>query len=111
MTESTSPIISRLTAYGFSTKITDYLFSGIPILAYGPADNVGMSYLRDKNGAVVVNRKNGLKDALSEILTNNNYRKKIVERGLELARENHIASDNSNRFIHILKTVSKVTCQ
>ena len=111
MTEHTDPEFSKSTTYGFSTKITDYLFSGIPILAYGPADNVGMSYLRDNNGAVVVNEKNGLKEALFEILTNKDYRKKIVDRGLELARTNHIASDNSNRFIHILKTISKVPNQ
>ncbi|MGM9794702.1 MAG: glycosyltransferase family 4 protein [Candidatus Aphodosoma sp.] len=111
MAEHTDPEFSKSTAYGFSTKITDYLFSGIPILAYGPADNVGMSYLRDKNGAVVVNGKNGLKDALFEILTDTDYRKKIVERGLELACANHIASDNSNRFINILKTISTVSNQ
>ena len=46
LAESTSPIISRLTAYGFSTKITDYLCSGIPIFGYGPDINVGLSYLK-----------------------------------------------------------------
>lgn len=102
LAESTSPIISRLTAYGFSTKITDYLCSGIPIFGYGPDINVGLSYLKKQNAAMVVNSLSDLKEGLLKVLEDLDFRKQIVDNAIRLAEKNHNASSNSNRFIEIL---------
>lgn len=102
LTENTSSVISRLTAYGFSTKITDYLCSGIPILGYGPNNNVGLSYLKKQNAAMVVNSLSDLKEGLLKVLEDLDFRKQIVDNAIRLAEKNHNASNNSNRFIEIL---------
>lgn len=102
LAESTSPIISRLTAYGFSTKITDYLCSGIPIFGYGPDINVGLSYLKKQNAAMVVNSLSDLTEGLLKVLEDLDFRKQIVDNAIRLAEKNHNASNNSNRFIEIL---------
>lgn len=95
--------ISKNTAYGFSTKITDYLFSGIPILAYGPSNNVGMNYLKDNGGAMVINNKNRLKDSLCKLVLDVEFRNNLSHRALEIAHENHDADTNSAKFISVLE--------
>ena len=95
--------ISKNTAYGFSTKITDYLFSGIPILAYGPSNNVGMNYLKDNGAAMVINKKSGLKQSLCKLVSDVEFRNSLSHRALEVARENHDADTNSAKFISVLE--------
>lgn len=109
LTESLKPEMSKNTAYGFSTKITDYLFSGIPILAYGPSNNVGMNYLKDNDAAVVVFDKSTLKDQLNELITNEQLRNKLSNKETEIAHMNHDAEVNSEKFISILKTIKSIT--
>lgn len=99
--------ISKNTAYGFSTKITDYLFSGIPILAYGPSNNVGMNYLKDNGAAMVINNKSRLKDSLCKLVLDVEFRNNLSHRALEIARENHDVDTNSAKFISVLKRICK----
>ncbi|MBO4840473.1 MAG: hypothetical protein J5524_05185 [Bacteroidaceae bacterium] len=108
LTENLDPEFSKSTSYGFSTKITDYLFSGIPILAYGPINNVGMNYLHEHNAAVVVNDQKDLETNLRRILTDNDYRKTIVKNALSIAINNHDAIRNSNIFKQLLQEVCPV---
>lgn len=105
LTENLDPVFSKSTSYGFSTKITDYLFSGIPILAYGPDNNVGMIYLQSNNAAVVVNEKKELETNLKKILMDKDYRKTIVNNALHIANKNHDAISNSNIFKQLIQEV------
>lgn len=102
LTENLNPDISKNTAYGFSTKITDYLFSGIPIFAYGPLNNVGMNYLKDNDAAVVVFDKSTLREMLEKVILDEELRNRISSRELEVAHANHDASVNSEKFVSIL---------
>lgn len=103
LAENPNPKISRNTAYGFSTKITDYLFSGIPILAYGPSNNVGMNYLKENNAAMVVFDKTKLRDSLDALINNKELCNKLSSRELKIAHTNHDANSNSSKFISILE--------
>lgn len=105
LAENLDPKISKNTAYGFSTKITDYLFSGIPILAYGPSNNVGMNYLKNQDAAMVVFDKSKLKEGLTEIISNEEYRNELSHRQMKVASVNHDATVNSEKFASILKQV------
>ena len=105
LAESTSPIISRLTAYGFSTKITDYLFSGIPVLAYGSVSNVGISYLSRTKTAMVVTDKKELFSSIKTAVMDKEWREDTVARALKIANKNHDASNNVSSFRKYLQRV------
>lgn len=103
--ENPEPKYATLTDYGFSTKITDYLFSGIPVFAYGSKNNVGLSYLRENNAAVVVSDKEQLHDRLKEVLFNSELRELLVQNALSLAEMNHSAEKNAIKFRNIVDDV------
>ncbi len=103
--ESQDPINSKLTEYGFSTKITDYMGTGIPILAYGASKNVGIDYLYKNNSAFVVNNKKNLNKTLDDAISNEQRRTSIVKNALEMSEKNHRSESNSNRFYEILNKV------
>ena len=105
ITENSDEKYSKLTNFGFSGKITDCLFSGIPILAYGPLSNVGLKYLRDNNAAQYVASKDQLEDALRGLLFDTNLRKTLVSNAQKIAAENHDAKKNSIRFKEIIEGV------
>lgn len=105
MAENLNPYYARTTQYGFSTKITDYLFTGKPIFAYGPADNTGMAYLCEHQAAMVVSDKTALVQSLSQLLTDQALRKQIVENALSLATQNHDADKNAEKFKSIIQSV------
>lgn len=105
MAENSDPYYARTIQYGFSTKITDYLFTGKPIFAYGPADNTGMAYLRDHQAAMVVSDKTALAQNLSQLLTDQTLRERIVGNALSLAKQNHDADKNAEKFKSIIQTV------
>ena len=105
MAENFDPYYARTIQYGFSTKITDYLFTGKPIFAYGPADNTGMAYLRDHKAAMVVSDKTALVQSLTQLLTDQALREQMVRNALLLATQNHDADKNAEKFKSIIQAV------
>lgn len=105
MAENLDPYYARTIQYGFSTKITDYLFTGKPIFAYGPANNTGMAYLRDHQAAMVVSDKTALAQNLSQLLTDQALRERIVGNALSLSKQNHDADKNAEKFKSIIQSV------
>ncbi len=96
---------AKSTNYGFSTKITDYLFSGVPIFAYGSLDNVGISYLKETNSACVAFSEDEIKPKLETLLRDKNYCSIIVKNAMANASMNHDANRNSERFINLVRNV------
>lgn len=96
---------AKSTNYGFSTKITDYLFSGVPVFAYGSPDNVGISYLKETDSACVAFSKDDIKTKFEMLLTNKDYCNNIVKNATACASMNHDANRNSEKFINIVKEV------
>ncbi len=105
LVESLDPLNSKLTEYGFSTKITDYMGTGVPILAYGSNKNVGIGYLKNEQAAFVANSHKELTDVLTESLFDKEKRLKIVETALAVSRHNHTSEVNSAKFYQVLKSV------
>lgn len=96
--ENQRPHLARATEYGFSGKITDYLYSGIPILAYGSDSNVGISYLKETNSAMVISAKEDLVPSLKKSLFDKKWRQASVSSALATARTNHSAEMNAEMF-------------
>lgn len=105
LTESLDPINSKLTEYGFSTKITDYMGTGIPIIAYGSKDNVGIGYLKENKAAFVANTPEKLSEKLRDAISDEDERKLVVKRALELSEQNHRSDKNAYKFMSALQEV------
>ena len=106
LVENQAPHYAKSTEYGFSTKITDYLYSHIPIFAYGSTDNVGISYLKENNAAFVISDKALLPKMLESAVTDTTQRKHIVESALNIAVRNHDAEKNAMMFKNMLEKVT-----
>lgn len=96
---------AKSTNYGFSTKITDYLFSGVPIFAYGSQNNVGISYLNETDSACVAFTKDEIKEKIELLLHDKAYCSKITGNALLVANKNHDSNKNSERFVDLVKDV------
>ena len=105
LTENQRTHFAKATEYGFSGKITDYLFSGIPVLAYGSISNVGISYLSSKKAAMVVTNKEELSTSIKTAVMDKEWRNITVARALEIANKNHDASKNAASFRNYLQRV------
>ena len=105
LTENQRPHFAKATEYGFSGKITDYLFSGIPVLAYGSVSNVGISYLSRTKTAMVVTDKKELLSSIKTAVMDKEWREDTVARALKIANKNHDASNNASSFRKYLHRV------
>lgn len=105
LVESLDPLNSKLTEYGFSTKITDYMGTGVPILAYGSINNVGIGYLKKENAAFVANTPEELAGVLNESLFDADKRLEVVKTALKMSEQNHKSETNSAKFYSVLKSV------
>lgn len=105
LTENQRTHFAKATEYGFSGKITDYLFSGIPVLAYGSISNVGISYLYSTKAAMVVTNKEELSTSIKTAVMDKEWRNITVARALEIANKNHDASKNAASFRNYLQRV------
>lgn len=107
LVESLDPLNSKLTEYGFSTKITDYMGTGVPILAYGSISNVGIGYLKKEQAAFVANSPEELKSTLSDALFDKEKRLRTVKTALEVSMRNHTSKSNSEKLHQALISVVK----
>lgn len=105
LTENQRPHFAKATEYGFSGKITDYLFSGIPVLAYGSISNVGISYLSRTKTAMVVTDKKELLSSIKTAIMDKEWREDTIARALKIANKNHDASNNASSFRKYLQRV------
>ena len=105
LAENQRPHFAKATEYGFSGKITDYLYSGIPILTYGSDSNVGISYLKKTNTAMVVTAQKDLVPSLKKAVEDVAWRRNTVSTALSVAHTNHDASKNAAKFKDFLSEV------
>ena len=90
------------TRYSLSTKIPEYLNSGVCIFAYGPDDIASIEYLKENSVAFVCSNKTDLRLTLKKLLFTPELSIKFEEQGLELAKAKHNAIQISNDFTNRL---------
>ncbi len=77
----------------FSTKIVDYLASSRAILAIGPQDVAGMSYLQNNDAALCVNDVRQLPDVLTTIAKSPEMLKEYAHKAWNCGARNNRAED------------------
>lgn len=105
--ESFDPFYVEDIKYGFSTKIADYLSSGLCFLVYAPSSLACSSYVNKYDIAYQVSSFEYLKSVLSKLYYNPESR--IIKRGtaLRLAGINHDAEMNALFFRQLLSSICK----
>lgn len=75
------------TRLSISTKISEYLSIGKPVLAIGPKDVASMEYLSDI--AFCITNPNEIQDELTQLLNNNELLKSLAKEALKAYEKNH----------------------
>lgn len=89
----------------FSTKITDALVSGTPLFMFAPDNLAETSYLIENNCAFVCSNARNLDACLYSALYDENKRKRVISKGMEIALQNHDAEKNRRRMLEMLDSL------
>lgn len=95
------------TMYSLSTKIPEYLISGVCVFAYGPADIASMEYLKTNEVAFICNIKEDLKCVLYSVISDQDKRNRCIEKGIQLAKDRHDIKQVSNSFVKAIIDYSR----
>lgn len=96
------------TKYSLSTKVGDYLSSGIPVLAFGPKESGSIGFLLDNKCAYLCTDKKEINTVCKETLSNNNSRSIILSNASKISKEYFDIQINSQRCFDLInKCVSK----
>lgn len=96
---------SNSTRLSLSTKIPEYMSSGVPIFAYGPEQIASMKYLRDYNLAQTCFFKDKLYESLLSILSDDELRARKVHNGTLKVKEDHDIQKVSKDFQRIISSI------
>jgi hypothetical protein len=86
--ESFKEMYRTFIKYSLSTKIPEYMYSGKPILFFGPESITVSKYIKENHVGLVANTWESLERSLIE-LKNDIHRKSLGENGKKLAIQNH----------------------
>ena len=103
--ESFDPFTAMDTKYAFSTKIADYMMSGIPILYCGPLSGEGAAYLAGNDMAFIVSDQSQAEETLRTALQDKIRREYIAANALRMARINHDSSSIQRKFAGIIARI------
>ena len=106
-TESFNAKYIDMVKHSVSTKIADSLASGIPLLAYGPADISSIKHLIRNKCAVVATDPEELKEKLFNLVLNNIDISSISEHAKNTAKAWHDTKVNSLNLKSIFKTIEE----
>jgi glycosyltransferase involved in cell wall biosynthesis len=95
--------------YSMPTKTTEYMISGTPILVFAPMDNAVSIYAKEKEWGYVVDKddENELTKAILELINNEEIRKRLGKKAIEVAKQNHDAEVVREKFRSELYIASK----
>jgi len=91
----------KYTRLSISTKIPQYMSSGLPILAYGPTDISSINYIKNTESGLIVDLENNDKlliDSIHSLSTSPGLREKLGSNGYLRAKEFHNALIERERF-------------
>lgn len=92
--------------HSVSTKIADSLASGVPLLAYGPANISSMQHLLRHDCAIAATSPEELREMLLRALTDGETRRRVAERAILAAGKYHNSEKNSEKLRLLLAAVS-----
>ena len=92
--------------YSVSTKTSEYMISGVPILLFAP-EEVALTAYAKKNKcmySVSENNEDGLFDGFMELINNYNLRVTIAQKAIEVAKSDSVATEVRKRFVDVLQS-------
>lgn len=101
---------SLYTRYSISTKIPQYMASGLPILAYGPKNLSSISYIKETGTGLVVDQEkdtDSMRHVLLALIASPDLRSRLGGRGLIVASEKHNADLERSRLRSLLVYAKK----
>jgi len=92
--------------YSISTKTSEYMISGVPILLFAPEEVALTSYAKEYKcmHSVSENSMNKLTDALIELINDTNLRSTLAKKAIEVAKSDSDASEVRNKFKEVLSS-------
>lgn len=105
-TESFKKKMIRKTEYSLSTKISDYLTSGVPIFAYGPIQSGSISFLKDNSCAIVCTEEKQLQNELNQLFNNKELVRSVLKNANETAKKIFDFEDNQTKSFTLLSEVA-----
>ena len=93
--------------YSLSTKISEYLATGLPILLYAPSDIFVAEYLKGHDAAAVVSNAEDLNVVVERLTEDAPYRERIEKNAQRLAHEKHTVASAADVFSRAVK----LTCE
>lgn len=101
-----------ITRLSFSTKIIDCMNSGCAILAIGPSDQAGISYLKENCAAICANDFKDLYSAIKELVENTGRIEEYAKRANQLGKKNHMKNEIEKQIRSDFDTiVSQSVCE
>ncbi len=102
--ETFDPLLAKDIRLSISTKSHFYMMSEIPVLIYASQETGIPHYAREENWACIVDKQDPqrLADAVFLLLTNDEYCKKNVKRGMEVVFKNHAENSVRKNFLMYL---------
>ena len=91
-----------LVKHSVSTKIADSLFSGIPLLAFGPDSVSSMKHLIRNDCAVIATNPDELRNAVFKVLNDKDECMRVAEKAVNTAMIYHDRTKNSKTLKNIL---------
>lgn len=90
----------RFIHYSMPTKVPEFLFSGVPILVYGPASAAQVSYAHSRNWGLVVTTRGVeyIMQAIRRLVAEPGLRETLLRTALHIARDQHDALAIRRRF-------------
>lgn len=107
--ETFDPVEAAVIRLSISTKAHLYMMSKKPVLVYASPVTGIVNYAKDKEWACIVEEQDltKLSLALLKLLTDNDYTKRIVSKGIEVVIKNHDENNVRARFLAILGAIGK----
>ena len=102
LAESFDESMLRYTGLSMSTKVPEYLSSGIPILAIGHKEQGSIEYLANNQAAYIVNDIDNLQEILNDLLQGDNT-DMVLQNALRLFMENHSQDKQCDKFYDVVK--------
>lgn len=101
---SISASAEKFTRYSMSTKMGEYLSSGVPTIYCGPQSIAMTEFFKSKKCAVVVERSGEqyIEKALVKVLTDTDEMTRMCDRGIELAKSYFNIEIVSQDFANVL---------
>lgn len=90
------------TKYSLSTKISEYLSSGKPVICYAPKELAVFEYIKGAKVGYSVSSKQELFEKLLLLAQNENLRLSLANNGVELAKKRHTIEKAGKIFSYVV---------